>query len=222
MAVIDHLVYAVADLDEGVVEIERRLGARAAYGGSHPGRGTHNALRGLGDSYREIIGPDPDQPEPAEGRPFEVTTTMTPRLVTFAVRPDVAADETIDSLAAALAEVGHDPGPVLPMSRATPDGTELHWRLTFPTLALGGAVPFLIDWGDTPNPATTAPPAGHIIHLSGIPTAIMAALHLPSVHFSVRSGPVSDADRTESGSALRADIEITVGAGGSSTHVIAL
>lgn len=165
MAVIDHLVHAVRDLDAGIAEIEDLLGVRAAPGGSHPGRGTHNALLSLGDSYLEIIGPDPDQPEPADGRPFGVTTDMASRLVTFAVRP--GPDETIDQLADAMRGAGHDPGPVVPMSRATPDGTELHWRLTFPTLAADGFVPFLIDWGDTPNPSTSAPGAGTLVDVTG-------------------------------------------------------
>ncbi len=36
------------------------------------------------------------------------------------------------------------------MSRRTPDGDELRWRLT----PSRGVVPFLIDWGSTPHPTT--------------------------------------------------------------------
>ena len=45
---VDHLVYAVSDLDAGIVQIERLIGVRAAQGAKHPGRGTHNALISLG------------------------------------------------------------------------------------------------------------------------------------------------------------------------------
>ena len=214
MAVIDHLVYAVPDLEQGIADITGRLGVEAAYGGAHPGRGTHNALLALGNSYLEIIGPDPRQPDVPDGRPFGVTADMDPRLVTYAVRPSVG--ETIEQLADAMRDAGHEPGPVVAMSRATPDGPELHWHLTFPTLAAGGAIPFLIDWGATPNPSTTAPPAGELTALDAVvdspdlASAVAAALTLDQ--FSVRSGPASGRQRTESGddpvgAVLRATIQ---------------
>ena len=165
MAVIDHLVLAVPDLAAGVDDLESRLGVRPALGGAHPGRGTHNALVGIGDSYLEIIGPDPDQDEPAAGRPFGVTNDMTPRLVTFAVRP--GEGETIESLVEAARSVGHDPGEIVEMSRTTPDGTTLSWRLTAPSVTAGGSIPFLIDWGDTTHPVATAPSGGRLVDLTG-------------------------------------------------------
>ncbi len=45
---VDHLVYAVPDLDRGIAYIEQLLGIRATLGGRHVGRGTHNALLALG------------------------------------------------------------------------------------------------------------------------------------------------------------------------------
>jgi len=57
---VDHLVYAVPDLDAAVSDLERRLGVRAAPGGQHPGRGTSNALIAPGpDSYLALPAPDP-------------------------------------------------------------------------------------------------------------------------------------------------------------------
>ena len=50
---------------------------------------------------------------------------------------------------------GTDPGPVMAMSRVKPDGEEISWRLTLSSNQR--MVPLVIDWGDTPNPATITP-----------------------------------------------------------------
>src|SRR5689334_21979649 len=84
---LDHLVYAVPDVDGGVADLEQRLGVRAAPGGPHPGRGTRNALIALGpESYLEIIAPDPAQPVPAGGRWFGVDPTAPAHLAGWAAK----------------------------------------------------------------------------------------------------------------------------------------
>jgi hypothetical protein len=150
---VDHLVYAVPDLDAGVADLEHRLGVRATPGGQHPGRGTRNALVALGpESYLEILAPDPTQPAPAGGRWFGVDPAAPARLAGWAAK---GADLT--RLAASAQARGVPLGPVVAGSRQRPDGVMLRWTLTdpgvSPTLSL---IPFFIDWSDSPHPAATA------------------------------------------------------------------
>ncbi|MDA3031919.1 MAG: VOC family protein [Actinomycetota bacterium] len=152
MAVIDHLVYAVADLNAGIDWFEQQTGIRPAMGGAHVGLGTHNALVSFGECYLEIIAPDPGQPDPEMPRPFGIDDLDDPGLVGFAVRP--ADDETIEDLVDRCFDTGYDPGPINDMSRQAPNGDLLAWVLTFPS---SPTLPFIIDWGDTPLPSTTQP-----------------------------------------------------------------
>ncbi len=154
---IDHLVYACSTLDEGLDRVEALLGVRPALGGRHPGFGTHNALLSLGPTtYLEVIAPDPTLARPVRGLAFGLEGLRRPKLSTWALRC-----EAIDEVAA-RSRVGL--GSVLAGTRQTPDGTVLEWRLTDPfALPLGGAVPFLIAWGDTPHPAGAVPKGGTLV-----------------------------------------------------------
>jgi Glyoxalase-like domain len=150
---IDHLVYAAPDLATAIAEVAERFGVRAQAGGKHIGLGTHNALLALGpQTYLEIIAPDPEQPEPSVPRPFGVDGIRHGGLVSWAL-----ACDDIDAAAAQARCHGYDPGDVTGGQRAGPTGTVLRWRLTLNAMA-GGVVPFLISWGDTEHPATSAPP----------------------------------------------------------------
>ena len=163
---VDHLVYAVPELNAGIAEVERLLGVRAAMGGKHTGRGTHNALLALGrTSYLEIIAPDPEQPGPATPRPFGLDTPREPHLVTWAM---MVGD--IERRAEASRGAGYDPGAVMGMSRALPDGGELRWRLTARPDALVEPVrlvPFLIQWEPGAHPAQTSPGGCTLMSLEG-------------------------------------------------------
>jgi hypothetical protein len=158
---IDHLVFAAPDLDEGVALIEKRLGVRAAPGGKHVGRGTHNALLSLGNgAYLEIIAPDPEQGEVTMPLPFGLEQGGRPHLVTWAARaPDI--EERFEAARAA----GYS-GSLMQMSRELPDGAVLKWSLTYPPPAQGdGLVPFLIRWEPGPHPSETSPPGCELLEL---------------------------------------------------------
>lgn len=147
---LDHLVYATPDLDRSVRRLAELTGVPPVEGGRHVSLGTRNYLLGLGDQrYLEIIGPDPDQPEPARPRPLGVDDLTGPRLVTWALRVD-----DLDGQVARAREAGYDPGEIISMSRRTPAGDLLSWRLT---TRYDAVVPFLIDWGAARHPARDLP-----------------------------------------------------------------
>lgn len=158
---IDHLVYGTSDL-AGTVARLADLGVALSPGGHHVGLGTRNHLADLGGgAYLEVIGADAEQPEPPQPRPFGIDALTGERLITWAARV-----EGIDEAVAAARADGHDPGPARGMGRDRPDGVRLRWRLTAPPAPeLGGLVPFLIDWADTPHPAASAARGARLVEL---------------------------------------------------------
>ena len=189
-AALDHLVYAAPDLEAAAADLGRQLGVEPAPGGRHLGLGTANRLLALGPaSYLEVIGPDPTQPPPARSRPFGMDRLGAPRLVGWAVRTT-----TIEERAAAARRRGFDPGPIEPMSRDRPEGGRLTWRLSTPTDEEEGVqvVPFLIDWGESPHPAASAPAGTRLLSLGAEhpdPGAALARLAALDVALEVLPGP---------------------------------
>jgi hypothetical protein len=164
-SVIDHIVYGVLDLDAGIADLERRLGVRPSAGGRHPGRGTHNALLGLGgQAYWEVIARDPGQEPPAGPLPFALQGLTEPRLVGWAIRV-----HGIDGFVERARRAGYDPGQVREMSRVRPDGTRLVWRLAQdPPAGPGFPVPFVIDWLDSAHPSASAPAGVTLERISAV------------------------------------------------------
>ena len=155
--VLDHILLGCSDLDRGIDFVEKHTGVRAAFGGVHPGRGTHNALLSFGERhYLEIIAPDPQQPAAPDH--YGLQKLIEPRLVTWAAHPGDLTQFATRLHDAGLAFDGPTPG-----SRKTPDGQLLQWK----TLSLkddhGGLLPFFIEWSaDTAHPSTTAPGGCHL------------------------------------------------------------
>ena len=162
---IDHLVYATANLADSVDELNSRFGVALTPGGRHVRFGTRNFLADLGDSrYLEVIGPDPEQPTPDGPRPFSIDNLTGPRLVTWAARV-----KNLDEAVRRAQTAGCDPGPIIAMSRDSPDGARLRWRMALPPAAgeLGGLVPLLIDWADAAHPSQTAASGMRLLSLTG-------------------------------------------------------
>ena len=186
---VDHLVYSTPDLAGGVEEIERQLGVRATSGGVHPGRGTRNALLALGSAaYLEIIAPDPGQPAPQSPRAFGLDHLRESKLVAWCVRA-----EDFDATTRDAARKGIPLGDVTSGSRRRSDGTFLSWRFTDPGTVLGdGIVPFFIDWGASPHPASLAATGASLVDLRAAhpdPERVRRMLRDLGVDLPVDAGP---------------------------------
>ncbi len=141
----DHLVIAVADLDEAVARWTA-AGIPAVPGGAHP-VGTANALvRGPRAAYVELIAAGREESNPWLDR---VRSGAGPISWAIAVDDVDAARET-------LVASGFSPRPVTEGSRLTPDGDTVAWRLC--DVGPGrydDGLPFLIEWTTpmAPGPA---------------------------------------------------------------------
>ncbi|MCH1883343.1 VOC family protein [Agrococcus sp. ARC_14] len=162
--VLDHIVLAGPDLAALVDGFERTTGVRAAPGGRHPS-GTANALIAFSRGgervrqYLELIGPDAEAGWAAADVPrFGIAGLSAPRVASFAIAPD-----DLDAAVAAARDAGLAYGDIEPLSRTTPDGRELAWRLGLPSDET--EPPFLIDWGATPHPALDDLPVLELVAL---------------------------------------------------------
>jgi hypothetical protein len=155
-AAFDHLLLGASDLDAGIRWVEERTGARARFGGVHPGAGTRNALLSLGTRhYLEIIAPDPAQPNAPDDRGLKQLAS--PRIIQWAVGTDDIAAVHAATEAAGIKTFGPQPG-----SRQRPDGKLLRWQVlgieqTTPL------VPFFIQWArGSVHPSSDAPKLGAV------------------------------------------------------------
>lgn len=157
---LDHLVWGMPDLEQGIGEFARLTGIEPISGGVHPGRGTRNALVRLGSAYLELIAPDPEQPVPVAGRSFDVHLGTKPGLVAWAWRT-----EGLDAVRSAAIGQGYDPGAVLTRSRVAASGT-IDWSMTpIPPASERLYTPFLIEWTTPRPPYETLPDVAELVAL---------------------------------------------------------
>jgi hypothetical protein len=187
---VDHLLLGAADLDQGIAWVEARTGIKPVIGGSHPGRGTRNALLSLGGKqYLEVIAPDPAQK--TFTFQLDIRSLKEPRLVTWA-----AASTDLDALARRARDAGHQVLGPFDGSRVRPDGKVLKWRTMAVPNALGDGsvdpIPFFIQWaGDSVHPAQDSPKGCELKSLAIVhpkPSRVAETLSAFGIDAKVESG----------------------------------
>jgi hypothetical protein len=142
MLTFDHLVLGVQSLDEAAAEVVRRHGFASLPGGRHPGHGTGNRIVPMGADYLELMGiTDPGEAAHSPlGTTLEELVEHGDRLIGICLRTD-----DIDALSRRLGI------PSMRMSRETPSGHTLTWRLLGMEQMLEDGRPFFIQWDVPPD-----------------------------------------------------------------------
>jgi hypothetical protein len=158
---IDHVLYAVSDLEAAATRFEEDLELESIPGGQHPKWGTANRIVPLGPDYLELVAVvDPQvAAQSAFGR---MVLDAGERLLGWSV----ATDE-LDAVAARHGLTVRRGG------RMRPDGVRLTWRYAGVEEAVesGGALPFFIQWEGAPE----LHPGGDHSAPPGIPWVEVAA-----------------------------------------------
>lgn len=150
---LDHMLWAVPDLDEGCEQFAAATGVLPGNGGSHDGFGTRNALASLGDQiYFEVISIDPAQTN-FKRRAQQIADLQAPILQTFGIRGTglIEYRDTARKLGLNASDPVH-------MSRMRDDGVKIEWQSIYiDDPVWGGMLPFLIDWMGSQHPCETTP-----------------------------------------------------------------
>jgi hypothetical protein len=157
---IDHVVFAVSDLDAAAARFRRDYGLDSSAGGRHPGWGTANRIVPLGDDYLELIA----VVEPAIAR----RSTFGRSILEAAGAGGSWA--TIAAATSAIDEVATRLGlEIVDGRRERPDGSEVRWRSAgVEDPRREPWMPFFLQWEVPPERHPGRVRAGHGVRVDGI------------------------------------------------------
>lgn len=156
---LDHVIWAVPDLEDYVARFEALTSIKPKYGGEHTNGVTANYLVSLGPcTYLEIVGPKPGVTPEMLGE--RAKTYAREHVAGFALGADLDnPPETLGTVALGNRSEG---------GRSKPDGTSLSW-VTAPLIDFDfgdDKFQFVIKWTSKPHPAATAAEGAEIMHLT--------------------------------------------------------
>jgi len=130
---IDHVMICAPDLPQGI-EQYRKLGFNIHPGGTHPGRGTHNAIAFLQDDYVELLAiRDQAEQLAAAGRPANQDAGLVDFIAAGGgIRYIVLQCDDLTAEVAAMRSRGVDVSDPIDGSRLTPAGQQLRWKAAVP------------------------------------------------------------------------------------------
>ena len=164
---IDHVMVCVPDLAQGIAAYTR-LGFAIHPGGTHPGRGTHNAIAFHRDDYLELLSVrDRAEYTAAAGVPGGDGGGLVEFLARGGgLRHIVVQGDDLAADVAAMRRRGVDVSDPSEGRRRTPTGSELRWKMA--RLGAGDAIPLLFIEHLTPLPERRRQVPGAGNHPNGV------------------------------------------------------
>ena len=143
---IDHIVYAVPDLEEACKYLEWVLGVTPVFGGYHKTQGTKNALLNLGAScYLEILAIDDSNELIKDSRWMGVDFVNEARVARWAIKSDSLLEDQQN-----LRHYNPTMGEIFAGSRETPAGDLLEWEMILPLVNPAVELaPFMVNWSSS-------------------------------------------------------------------------
>ncbi len=161
---IDHLVYCVHHLEEGINFFKDQYGMQAVVGGRHLNEGTKNAIISLANQcYIEILAVDEEHTKHTNDRWMGIDLLTNPKLTRWAIKStNLEADKQ------ALVHYNDQLGKIESGLRQRPDLSNLTWQLTKPlSYPEVEVVPFLVDWsGSDSYPTDGLPIQGSLLEVT--------------------------------------------------------
>ncbi|MCC6533399.1 MAG: VOC family protein [Burkholderiales bacterium] len=164
---IDHVMICVPDLEQAIAQYQD-LGFNIHHGGSHPGKGTHNAIAFNQDDYVELLAiRDRDECE----RAGQSSRSHDGGLARFigaggGIRYIIVQSDALEGDVAAMRARGVDVSEVADGARRTPAGLELRWKVAL--LGAANPLPLLFIQHLTPVELRRAQVPGGGQHPNGV------------------------------------------------------
>lgn len=143
---IDHIVYAVPDLDISIDWFREVHGLMVVNGGRHVEHGTKNALLQIGNqTYLELLTIDHSNVNAKIPRWMGIDDIEVPTITRWSI-----VSKDIESDAKILQRYNSKMGMLTAAQRLLPTGELLKWKMTLPlSNPIIETVPFLIDWQES-------------------------------------------------------------------------
>jgi len=140
---IDHIVYAVVDLEETMDVFEKATGIRPVFGGYHTHQGTKNAIVNLGEAaYLEFLAKDDTNLAIPPPRWMGIDLIQRPQMTRWSLK---SADLVKDS--GILKKYNAELGEIQGGQRRMTTGALLSWQMIMPLAAPEvDVIPFMTDW----------------------------------------------------------------------------